>query len=80
MCHSSRLDLLPIPPLCTQELVRATIKDQIDATKIGLEHLQENSRKHALEVILQERDGEYQTALAEFNTGVSASLFPNDDY
>ncbi|KAI9434892.1 P-loop containing nucleoside triphosphate hydrolase protein [Lactarius indigo] len=48
-------------------LVRLTIKDQTDATKFGLEHLQESSRKHALEVLLKECDGEYQTALAEFN-------------
>ncbi|KAH8989237.1 P-loop containing nucleoside triphosphate hydrolase protein [Lactarius akahatsu] len=48
-------------------LVRFTIKDQTDATKLGLEHLQESSRKHALEVLLKECDGEYQTALTEFN-------------
>ncbi|KAH9023034.1 P-loop containing nucleoside triphosphate hydrolase protein [Lactarius deliciosus] len=48
-------------------LVRLTIKDQTDATKLGLEHLQESSRKHALEVLLKECDGEYQTALTEFN-------------
>ncbi|KAH9019273.1 P-loop containing nucleoside triphosphate hydrolase protein [Lactarius pseudohatsudake] len=48
-------------------LVRLTIKDQTDATKFGLEHLQESSRKHALEVLLKECDGEYQTALTEFN-------------
>ncbi|KAH9016086.1 P-loop containing nucleoside triphosphate hydrolase protein [Lactarius hengduanensis] len=41
-------------------LVRFTIKDQTDATKFGLEHLQESSRKHALEVLLKECDGEYQ--------------------
>jgi hypothetical protein len=41
----------------------------------GLEHLQQSSRKHALEVLLEELDGEYQTALAEFNTGVSARVF-----
>lgn len=49
-------------------LVRVTIKDQTEATKLGLEHLQENSRKHALEALLEELDGEYQAALAEFNT------------
>ncbi|KAF8266426.1 P-loop containing nucleoside triphosphate hydrolase protein [Lactarius quietus] len=48
-------------------LVRVTIKDQTDATKLGLEHLQESSRKHALEVMLQDLDSEYQTALGEFN-------------
>jgi hypothetical protein len=40
----------------------------------GLEHLQQSSRKHALEVLLEELDGEYQTALAEFNTGVWARV------
>ncbi|KAN0134136.1 hypothetical protein V8E53_004519 [Lactarius tabidus] len=50
------------------KLVRDTIKDQAEATVRGLEHLQQSSRKHALEVLLEELDGEYQTALAEFNT------------
>ena len=45
------------------------IKDQVDATKLGLEYLQESSRKNALEVLLEERGGEYQTALADFNVG-----------
>lgn len=48
------------------------IKDQIDTTKLGLESLQESSRKTALEVLLEERDGEYQAALSEFNDGVCA--------
>ncbi|KAI0290728.1 P-loop containing nucleoside triphosphate hydrolase protein [Russula brevipes] len=48
-------------------LIRNVIKDQIDTTKLGLESLQENSRKNALEVLLEERDGEYQAALSEFN-------------
>jgi hypothetical protein len=47
--------------------VRIAIKEQLDATKLGLEYLQESSRKNALEVLLEERDGEYQTALADFN-------------
>ncbi len=38
-------------------------------TTLGLEHLQEKSRKSALESLLEERDGEYQAALADFNTG-----------
>ncbi|KAI9442797.1 P-loop containing nucleoside triphosphate hydrolase protein [Lactarius psammicola] len=53
-------------------LVRLMIKDQTDATKFGLEHLQESSRKHALEVLLQERDGEYQTAVTDFNAANAA--------
>jgi hypothetical protein len=31
--------------------------------------VQESSRKSALELLLEERDSEYQAALAEFNTG-----------
>lgn len=38
-------------------------------TILGLEYLQETSRKNALETLLEERDGEYQAALADFNTG-----------
>jgi len=49
-------------------LVRVAIRDQIDATKFGLEHLQESSRKNALEGLLEECDVEYQAALAAFNT------------
>jgi hypothetical protein len=52
-----------------QSLVRIAIKDQKDATKLGLEYLQESSRKNALDILLEERDGEYQTALADFNVG-----------
>ncbi|KAH9983439.1 hypothetical protein BJV74DRAFT_797421 [Russula compacta] len=48
-------------------LVRIAIKDQIEATKLGLEYLEENSRLNALGLLLEERDGEYQAALAEFN-------------
>ena len=61
-----------------QGLVRLTNKDQTEATKLGLEHLQESSRKHALEVLLQELDGEYQTALADFNIGVSAHVLSSN--
>lgn len=53
--------------------MRIAIKDQVDATKLGLEYLQESSRKNALEVLLEERDGEYQTALADFNVGKCAA-------
>jgi hypothetical protein len=49
--------------------VRIAIKDQVNATKLGLQYLQESSRKNALEVLLEERDGEYQTALTDFNVG-----------
>ncbi|KAH9987176.1 hypothetical protein BJV77DRAFT_1070641 [Russula vinacea] len=49
-------------------LVRTTIKDQKDATILGLEYLQESGRKNALESLLEERDDEYQAALADFNT------------
>jgi hypothetical protein len=45
------------------------IKDQEDVTILGLEYLQESGRKTALESLLEERDGEYQAALADFNTG-----------
>lgn len=38
-------------------------------TILGLEYLQESSRKNALGSLLEERDGEYQAALADFNTG-----------
>ena len=38
-------------------------------TTLGLEYLQESSRKNALGSLLEERDGEYQAALADFNTG-----------
>jgi hypothetical protein len=51
------------------------IKDQVDATKLGLEYLQESSRKNALEVLLEERGGEYQTALADFNVGTCATTY-----
>ena len=44
------------------------IKDQKDVTILGLEYLQESGRKNALESLLEERDDEYQTALADFNT------------
>ena len=47
--------------------MRIAIKDQLDATKLGLDYLQESSRKNALEVLLEECDGEYQSALADFN-------------
>ncbi len=40
-------------------------------TILGLEYLQESSRKNALETLLEERGGEYQAALADFNTGGS---------
>ncbi|KAI9462755.1 P-loop containing nucleoside triphosphate hydrolase protein [Russula earlei] len=50
------------------DLVRISIKDQMDATKLGLVYLQETSRKNALELLLEERDVEYQAALATFNT------------
>ncbi|KAI0298433.1 hypothetical protein B0F90DRAFT_1918343 [Multifurca ochricompacta] len=49
-------------------LVRVAIKDQVEATKFGLEYLQECSRKRELEALLEERDAEYQAALAEFHT------------
>ena len=45
----------------------------MDATKLGLEYLQESSRKNALDILLEERDGEYQTALADFNVGECAT-------
>ena len=38
-------------------------------TVLGLECLQESSCKNVLESLLEERDGEYQAALADFNTG-----------
>lgn len=38
-------------------------------TILGLEHLEESTRKNALGSLLEERDGEYQAALADFNTG-----------
>lgn len=38
-------------------------------TILGLECLQESGRKNALESLLEECDGEYQAALADFNTG-----------
>lgn len=38
-------------------------------TILGLEYLQESSRQNALESLLEERDGEYQASLADFNTG-----------
>ncbi|KAI0302848.1 hypothetical protein B0F90DRAFT_1925003 [Multifurca ochricompacta] len=49
-------------------LVRVAIKDQVEATKFGLEYSQECSRKRELEALLEERDAEYQAALAEFHT------------
>ncbi|KAI0292091.1 hypothetical protein B0F90DRAFT_1920412 [Multifurca ochricompacta] len=39
-------------------LVRVAIKDQVEATKFGLEYLQECSRKRELEALLGERDAE----------------------
>ena len=38
-------------------------------TILGLEYLQESSRKNTLVSLLEERDGEYQAALADFNAG-----------
>jgi structural maintenance of chromosomes protein 5 len=72
--HPARGTYASLTGCYTQGLVRIAIKDQIDATKLGLEYLQENSRKSALELLLEERDGEYQKALAEFNTGLSPCM------
>jgi hypothetical protein len=44
-------------------------------TILGLEHLQESSRKNALGSLLEERDGEYQAALADFNTGEFGGIY-----
>lgn len=44
-------------------------------TILGLEYLQESSRKNALGSLLEERDGEYQEALADFNTGEFGGIF-----
>lgn len=69
MCPLGPIALCLADGALAQRLVRIAIKDQKDATKLGLEYLQESSRKNALDVLLEERDGEYQTALADFNAG-----------
>ncbi|KAI0920810.1 hypothetical protein AcW1_005022 [Taiwanofungus camphoratus] len=47
--------------------IRATIKEQEEATRIGLQWLQVGANKAALEVMCRQQDEEYQQALAEFN-------------
>ena len=73
MCPLNTIALCLADDALAQSLVRIAIKDQKDATKLGLEYLQESSRKNALDVLLEERDGEYQTALADFNVGKCAN-------
>jgi hypothetical protein len=50
-------------------LARIAIKDQKDVTILGLEYLQGSGCENALESLLEECDGEYQAALADFNAG-----------
>jgi structural maintenance of chromosomes protein 5 len=52
-----------------QELVRGSIKDQEDTTRIGIKYLQIGANKAALEDLAQEKDAEYTEALAEFGKG-----------
>lgn len=52
-----------------QKHIRATIKEQEEATRIGLQWLQVGANKAALEVMCRQQDEEYQQALAEFNEG-----------
>ncbi|KAH7912946.1 hypothetical protein BJ138DRAFT_1147123 [Hygrophoropsis aurantiaca] len=47
-------------------LIRGAITDQVEATRSGLEFLQVGANKNALEVLCQEKDEQYQKALAEF--------------
>ncbi|KAI0058575.1 P-loop containing nucleoside triphosphate hydrolase protein [Artomyces pyxidatus] len=49
------------------ELIRSAIKEQVVATKLGLQYLQVGSNKAALDVLIQERDYECNEALAAFN-------------
>ncbi|THH15953.1 hypothetical protein EW146_g4614 [Bondarzewia mesenterica] len=54
------------------DLVRAAIRDQQDATKVGLQFLQVGSNKVALENYIEEQDVEYRKALSDFHQGYLA--------
>lgn len=58
-----------------QQLIRAAIADQVEATRSGLEFLQVGANKNALETLCQEKDEKYQRALAEFEEGLSHQTF-----
>jgi hypothetical protein len=51
------------------ELMRSLIRDQAESTRVSLEHAQVGANKTALHNLCQEKDDEFQKALAEFNEG-----------
>jgi hypothetical protein len=57
-----------------QALVRATIRDQIEATRVGLECLQVSANKIALEELTQQKDAKYAQTMAEWSEGVQCLL------
>lgn len=54
------------------ELLRGAIKDQDEATKLGLRFLQVESNIKALQQHIDEKDGEYREALAQFQRALAA--------
>ena len=54
-----------------QTLVRATMRDQKEATRLGLEAAQIASNKTALETLVKEKEEEVSKAKAEFQDGAS---------
>lgn len=53
-----------------QEILRGAIKDQDEATRLGLKFLQVESNIKALQQQIDEKDGEYREALAQFQRGI----------
>jgi len=49
------------------KLIRAVMKDQEEATRLGLQCAQVAANKAALEALFEERDRAYQKALSDFN-------------
>lgn len=59
-----------------QEILRGAIKDQDEATRLGLKFLQVESNIKALQQQIDEKDGEYREALAQFQRGRVFSVCP----
>lgn len=52
-----------------QGLVRSAIKDQAEATRVGLQYLQVGANKAALEALCEQKDAQYNAAYLEFTKG-----------
>ena len=57
-----------------QALVRAAIRDQIEATRVGIEYLQVGANKTALEELCQQKDAKYTKAVAEWQDGIRYTI------